>query len=601
MSIDFLSKPTPQRIKKEIQNICDSYNHPWDFLSELCQNSVDAITIHRRNFGNSRNHKIEIIINSQSRSISFSDTGIGFERDKFIDLLAPHGTDKTNTNETIGEKGVGLTYTIFISNYYQIETKSIHSHLKGHIENASNWKLSNSENLPTFLNTIDSVIENNPEDTFTTIKLDNIEDTFIESDDLFNQKAEVLEYIIRSKTAIGFTKGIFDDALKLDIEITLNYIDKAGNSKTIAISPNYNLPSQYLSNNDVINIQEFKETAATLSDEQKTKKLQGKCLFKIGSEFRAGRTIKYYCFFAPSRNLYKEISEKNNLLIQVSDSETEPLYSGGIYLSTKGMPTGITIEPPRGGEMGYWPNYFIIFEDDSIKFDLGRKSVPSRTSGLFKDIAKSLFSEFRPFIEYVRTEPPIKSINSTIQQYEKVKRFEIINQYANLNLDSINFLKHPNGQEAAVVALFHELIGANLLKGYFTLEIGYKMTYDFWGKYIIDSNLVGTTFQYMSNNGKIELPIVAEFKYKAEDILNDFESDMKFFNDIDLLICWDLDETKFAKKFVAVEPIADRDVLYFGSNFKLSWPGSYNLGAASEKPVLALRHFINDLIKIEKG
>jgi hypothetical protein len=43
MSIDFLSKPTPQRIKKEMKNICDSYNHPWDFLSELCQNSVDAI------------------------------------------------------------------------------------------------------------------------------------------------------------------------------------------------------------------------------------------------------------------------------------------------------------------------------------------------------------------------------------------------------------------------------------------------------------------------------------------------------------------------------------------------------------------------------
>lgn len=597
MSIDFLSKPTPQRIKKEIQNICDSYNHPWDFLSELCQNSVDAINIHRIKYGATKKHKIEITINSQNRSIQVFDTGIGFERSKFIDLLAPHGTDKSNSNETIGEKGVGLTYTIFISNYYEIETKSIHSHLKGYIENASNWKLSNNEDLPTFINNIDLEIENNPIDSFTSIKLNNIEDTFTEGDDLFNQKAEVLEYIIRSKTAVGFTKVIFQDTLKLDIDICLTYIDKSGVSKIMFITPEYCLPSQYLSKNDVINIQEFKETAATLSDEQKTKKLQGKCLYKIGSEFRAGRLIKYYCFFAPSRNLYKEISEKNNLLIQLSESETEPLFMGGIYLSTKGMPTGISVEPPRGGEMGYWPNYFIVFEDDSIKFDLGRKSIPSRTAGLFKDIAKSLFSEFRPFIEYVRTEPPIKSINSTIQQYEKSKRFEIINQYANLKLDTISFIKHPNGQEAAVVALFHELVGAKLLKGYCTLEIGYKMTYDFWGKYLIDTNLVGSAFHYMNNNGKIELPIVGEFKYKAEDILNDFESDIKFFNDIDLLVCWDLDETKFAKKFVSVEPITERDVLYFGSNFKLSWPGSYNLGAASEKPVLALRHFINDLIR----
>ena len=102
------------------------------------------------------------------------------------------------------------------------------------------------------------------------------------------------------------------------------------------------------------------------------------------------------------------------------------------------------------------------------------------------------------------------------------------------------------------------------------------MTYYFWGKYIIDSNLVGSNFQYMNKDGKIELPIVGEFKYKAEDILNDFESDIKFFNDIDLIVCWDLDEIKFAKKFVAVEPIKQKDILYFGSNFKLSWPGSYN-------------------------
>jgi len=599
MSIDFLSKPTPQRIKKEIQNICDSYNHPWDFLAELCQNSVDAINIFRSQFGNIKSHKIEININSETRSISIYDTGIGFERSKFFDLLAPHGTDKGNSAETIGEKGVGLTYTIFISNRYEIETKSTYSHLKGFIDNASNWKISNNDTLPTFNNSIDLEDEYNPTETFTRIELNNIEDTFIESDDLFNQKVEVLEYIIRSKTAIGYTKPIFDINQKLNIDVILNFTDKAGIIKTINIFPIYNLPSSYLSPSNVINIQEFKETAATLSDEQKTKRLQGKCLFKNGSEFRAGRTIKYYCFFAPSRNLYKEISEKNGLLIQLSETETEPLFSGGIYLSTKGMPTGITVEPPRGGEMGYWPNFFILFEDDSIKFDLGRKSVPSRTAGLFKDIAKSLFSEFRPFIEYVRTEPPVKSINSTIQQYEKSKRYNIINQYANLNLDSINFLKHPNGQEAAVVALFHELIGAKLLKGYFTLEIGYKMTYDFWGKYLIDANYVGTTFQYMNINGKIELPIVGEFKYKAEDILNDFESDIKFFNDIDLIVCWDLDETKFAKKSVSVEPILHQDVLYYGSNFKLSWPGSYNLGAASEKPVLALRHFITDLIKNE--
>ncbi|MDM1501223.1 ATP-binding protein [Myroides marinus] len=598
--IDFLSQPTPQRIKREIENICDSYNHPWDFLAELCQNSIDAINVYKKRHGNSRKHKIEIIINSAERSLSIKDTGIGFNSDTFKDLLAPHGTDKKNSNDTIGEKGVGLTYTIFISNKYEIKSKSLTSYLDGFINGATQWKNSESDNLPLFEIIEDLNSENDLNDTFTYIKLSNIEDSFVESDDLFNQSTEIIEYIIRSKTAIGYTKYIYDSENYLDIEVELSHIDKSLNLKKISINPSYILPTAYIDKTNIVNIQEFKETAATLSDEQKTKRLQGKCLFKIGSEYRAGRNIKYYVFFAPSRNLYKEISEKNNLEIIISDNDKEPLSSGGIYLSTKGMPTGVTVDPPKGGEMGYWPNFFILFEDDSLKFDLGRKSIPARTAGLFKDIAKNLFSEFRPFIEYVRTEPPVKSINATIQQYEKNNRFSVIENYANLNLDDFKFTKHPNGQEAAVVALFHELLGADLLKGYHTYEIGYKMTYDFWGKYVIDKNFVGENYHYLSKDGKIELPFVAEFKYKGEDILSDFEADIKFFNDIDLIVCWDIDETKFAKKFVTVEPLPKNEVLYFGSNFKLSWPGSYNLGAASEKTVICLRQFILDLIKDKK-
>ena len=49
--LDFLTKPTEQRLRKEIVNICDSYSHPWDVLAELCQNSVDAIHNHLRRYG----------------------------------------------------------------------------------------------------------------------------------------------------------------------------------------------------------------------------------------------------------------------------------------------------------------------------------------------------------------------------------------------------------------------------------------------------------------------------------------------------------------------------------------------------------------------
>lgn len=166
--------------------------------------------------------------------------------------------------------------------------------------------------------------------------------------------------------------------------------------------------------------------------------------------------------------------------------------------------------------------------------------------------------------------------------------------YADLKIDKINYLKNPNEQEAAVVSIFHELVGARILKGYYSLSTGYKQTYDLWATYNIESKYVGENMQDYATDGRIVMPCVIEFKYVAESIIGDLSADIKFFNDMDLIVCWDLNEQKFAAHSIEVEQIAKEDVLFYGSNYKLIWPGSYNLGAASEKPVLALRKFIED-------
>src|SRR5690349_16202555 len=133
--IEFLSKATPSRLRKEIQNICDSYSHPWDVLAELCQNSVDAIALHKKRLGETkRKHKIEITINALERSVEVYDTGLGFHPEKLVDLMAPHETDKELTDPVIGQKGVGLTYTVFISNYYRIESHSTFGLVAGRVE-----------------------------------------------------------------------------------------------------------------------------------------------------------------------------------------------------------------------------------------------------------------------------------------------------------------------------------------------------------------------------------------------------------------------------------------------------------------------------------
>ena len=62
--LDFLSEPTPNILRREIRNICDSYSHPWDILAELCQNAVDAILLYNKKFGEEtgKEHAINISI-----------------------------------------------------------------------------------------------------------------------------------------------------------------------------------------------------------------------------------------------------------------------------------------------------------------------------------------------------------------------------------------------------------------------------------------------------------------------------------------------------------------------------------------------------------
>lgn len=263
------------------------------------------------------------------------------------------------------------------------------------------------------------------------------------------------------------------------------------------------LPNEFVKPN-VIDFDEFKAKAATYDDKQKTQKLKGKSLYKIGSVNKNNRKINYYCFFAPSRNLWKEVCEKNSLYM-ADDKEFGMLLKGGIYVVTKGMPTGIVIESPTTGFSGYWNNFIMLIEDDKITFDLGRKTIPSRTKGTIKEIAKDLFSEFLPYIKYVTSDPSVSTkINATVQQVAKNSTYTAMQGYADLRVNEIGYLKNPNSQEAAVVSIFHELIGAKILKGYYSLSTGYKQTYDLWATYDIDSQYVGDNLKDIADgHGRI--------------------------------------------------------------------------------------------------
>ena len=72
--VNFLEARSTNSIRKEINNIINSYNNSWDILCELFQNSFDAIVRYNKNFG-TKKHKIEFEISVPKRKITIRDSG----------------------------------------------------------------------------------------------------------------------------------------------------------------------------------------------------------------------------------------------------------------------------------------------------------------------------------------------------------------------------------------------------------------------------------------------------------------------------------------------------------------------------------------------
>jgi molecular chaperone HtpG len=148
MEKDFLNAVaiSSRTIKKNIRNICDSYSNPWDIPAELSQNSIDAINKWNTLYSGGlfddhrKQHYIELSVNRHNRSIEIKDSGIGFDPSNAAEMLAPNNGDKDSDPDLIGEKGVGLTFAIFSSNSFVLETKSVKGTYRAEVKGAKDWR-----------------------------------------------------------------------------------------------------------------------------------------------------------------------------------------------------------------------------------------------------------------------------------------------------------------------------------------------------------------------------------------------------------------------------------------------------------------------------
>lgn len=239
----------------------------------------------------------------------------------------------------------------------------------------------------------------------------------IENEPLFSLSIPQMKYILRTKTAVGNTSGLWKEISP--IKIVLKMTDYNGRQTEEEIPYRYALPTDSLLPQDQLSLDAFETwlQEKDRTDLEKRAKLQNKVITAKGTfEHNGYRKIRYWACFVPSRDVWDRLSKQEGLAdAELLNDETWlneksfVLYRPGIYTAVKGMPTGITVEHPTAGYSGYWPNMFILFEDDRLRFDIGRKSIHGMTANIYKGYAKEIFNRFLQYI--------VKYVSGSVEPY----------------------------------------------------------------------------------------------------------------------------------------------------------------------------------------
>ena len=423
------------------------------------------------------------------------------------------------TNQ-IGQKGVGLTFILFSSTSFELETHSQSGSKRATIYYASTWV--NSKSDEKLLVELDDIPRCASGLRIKVVLADH-------DHPLWGLSFEQLVFALRTRTALGNTQYLWGDALNCDFEIS--HVDKSGSKREAEFDCKYLLPTEGLKAEDTISVSDYLEWRSgktDRSDQDKRRKLQNKIVYNVGKKYQAGRELRYWVCFVPNRSVWQRLSEIMGLF-RPQENEVENVYgdevssgyffSGGLFTSSKGMPTGISIDLKPRGSAGYVPNLFILIEDPSLSFDIGRKAIQGRQQQMLREITYENFRQYiREIVKYVSG-----SIDDPDPIYDRDVTFEEIRDLPDLESDASHFLKRPNGQEATVAGMFFEQLGRNRFGEFRPLTSGYKGRYDLFGKI-----------------GKKNY--VIEFKFDLGGLFRDFSDERKMFDEIDVVVIWDVTE-----------------------------------------------------------
>ena len=565
-------------IKRQIKNILKSYTGWYDPLCELIQNALDAVEERKKLEATHEGH-IWICINLKDNIISVTDNGIGFKFDQFKNFLAPNVSFKSLDNR--GNKGVGATYLGYGFNFLQVGTKTPDFSFLGSLKDGREWVEDEGgiKTRPKIIADgapIHTVFKTIVQGSTFSLKLVG---DFIRPKNLnwFSATtAEQWETILRIKTPLG---GVYIDKPCPISSCFLAIIDQQGklSEREVAncryIYPHEvistctdlksikqkqmelinkgldasKLPASFYRLNGIYNTwthdqftSDKGEFADSLKDDERT----------LAKQYK----ITCYGFFGYSTEIWDRYNDD-----VVKLRKNMRILRGGIQLAANSMPQGDVLIIPLTRNIGYQNVTHVLIHFEKAEPDLGRKGFQPELQDLAKHIAIVVVSKFLNWRQHLKAEtgaPPDiiteKNIHDWIalqEQHEKDSPLVIKREDLFLPTKQPSLTSEPLNEQD-VISLFNQLLAGGVIRGIKVLSTSQHNQYDGICKFCLSKPMENHIYNKHSNPLGIEAsnatheyvgaPLILEYKYGFDALIEDFEKDVKSEKQIQLVIAWEI-------------------------------------------------------------
>lgn len=618
--------------KREIRNILKSYTGYFDIFSEMIQNSLDACERKWRELNYTFEPQIQVTIDLSERSIIVSDNGTGMNKQEFEYCLAPNISFKSNENLR-GNKGVGSTFLSYGFNFFKMHTRSKGFEARIELIGGKDWVDGNLSERPKFQDlehNIDAFLTS--KDSGTTIKVTLRQGEKPNLNFISATTADQWMTILKIKTALGgiylttTKEGQFKPKIKIkvisvsgdetikeskgadyyfphdipnlrvksiqEIEIALNGIQGGPDEKFGRLNENFkrlNAVYEIWGKSELLSINKFSNN---LNDEEKT--LIEEC------------NVCVYGFFCNTTKIFDRFND-DSLRIRKSYR----ILRGGLQMATDGMPQGELITIPLTRYIGYQEQTHVVVHFTKGEPDLGRKTFQKEKTELGEKLAKSVVEICRKYRQHLKSDETSDPLTPDRDRHEWIKSQETYFTNNSLGaaypklVEKIKLLSEPQ-KEQDVVALFHELIGAKLIKGiefYATSEHTrydsvYRLNYnDDTLFYEEIENPLGISKERIPELPFITEPKVLEYKYDFDALVRECLSNEKYHNHINLVVAWDASlaySDNVELKSILINDLALDQRITFGTTHLAYLTGHYERPIYEVIILKELLSFLND-------